>query len=116
MVRSIPGKLWVRISRAGLARGLSFEIIGSALTAAYSREFEGIRRVESLFFTSSLNDTEALEQVAIEANILAGRHKKLALNIDGDVECVEFNCGVCEEKPVCDNLRDIVIKRRGRGV
>ena len=116
MVRSIPGKLWVRVSRAGLARGLSFEIIGSALTAAYSCEFEGVRKVESLFLTVSLDDTEVLEQVAIEANILAGRHKKLALNMDGEVECVELNCGVCEEKPVCVNLRDIVIKRRGRGI
>ncbi len=116
MVRSIPGNLGIRVSMAGLARGLTFKIVGSALITAYSREFKGVKKVESLFVTSSLNDTMALEQVATEAYILAGRHKKLALNIDGEVECTELNCESCEEKPVCDNLRDIVIKRRRRRI
>lgn len=114
MVRSIPGKLWVRVSQGALTRGLTLKTVGSALIAAYSREFEGIKTVESLFVTSDLGDVLALERVGLEANILAGRHRKLALTVDGEVECVVMNCGSCEEKPVCDNLRDIVIKRRER--
>jgi CO dehydrogenase/acetyl-CoA synthase beta subunit len=113
MVRSIPGKLWVRISRAALARGLTLETVGAALISAFSREFDGVAKVE-VIFVSTPHGIKTLEQVATEANILAGRHKKLALNVDGEVECVELNCGFCEEKVVCDNLRDIVIKRRGR--
>jgi hypothetical protein len=55
---------------------------------------------------------EALSQVSTEAAILSGRHKKLVLGVDGEVECRELNCETCDEKPVCDGLRDIVIKRR----
>jgi hypothetical protein len=65
-----------------------------------------------VFVTSSNDDVQALAQIATEAGILAGRHKKLVLGVDGDVECFELNCKTCDEKPVCDSLRDIVIKRR----
>ena len=112
MVRSVPGKLWVRISRLGRARGLTLQTVGSALIAAYSRDYPGVEKVEVLFVTSTREDVEALDPVAAEAGILFGRHKKLVLGLDGEVECTELNCETCEEKPVCDNLRDVVIKRR----
>ncbi len=115
MVRSVPGRLWVRISKAGRAAGLDLRAVGSALVAAYRLDFEGVEAVEVVFVTSSRADVEALSVVAAEAEILAGRHKKLVLGVDGEVECRELNCEICEEKPVCDSLRDIVIKRRNRG-
>jgi len=112
MVRSVPGKLWVRISNQGLAAGLGIRTIGSALVAAYMGDFEAIDGVEVIFVTSTQAAVEELAPIATEASILAGRHKKLVLGLDGEVECTELNCETCEEKPVCDNLRDIVIKRR----
>jgi hypothetical protein len=30
------------------------------------------------------------------------------------VECQDLNCDTCDEQPVCDSLRDIVIKRRSK--
>ncbi len=112
MVRSIPGKLWVRISKKGRKKGLTLKTVGTALTAAYTNDFKGVTGVEVAFITSSKGDVEALAQLAMEANILFGRHKKLALGIDGEVECTELNCERCDEKPVCDSLRDVIIKRR----
>lgn len=112
MVRSVPGKLWVRISRKGVHKGLTLGTVGSALMASYTGDFRGVEGVEVVFITSSSNDVDALEPIATEAAILAGRHKKLVLGMDGEVECPELNCEACEEKPVCDSLRDIVIKRR----
>ena len=112
MVRSVPGRLWARVGRAGRAAGLTLDTLGSALIAAYGEEFEGVLAAEVLFITSSREDVEAMSVVAAEARILSGRHKKLVLGIDGEVECTELECDTCEEKPVCDNLRDIVIKRR----
>lgn len=114
MVRSVPGRLWVRISKAGKAVGLTLKTVGSALIAAYTDDFEGIDGVEVVFVTSNSSDVEALSQIATEANILAGRHKKLALGVDGEVECQDLNCDTCDEQEVCDSLRDIVIKRRSR--
>jgi CO dehydrogenase/acetyl-CoA synthase beta subunit len=114
MVRSVPGRLWVRISQSGRSAGLTLQVVGSALIAAYTGDFEGVAGAEVVFVTSSPSDVEALSQISTEANILAGRHKKLALGVDGEVECRELDCETCEEQPVCDSLRDIVIKRRSR--
>lgn len=113
MVRSVPGRLWARIGKKGRAAGLTLKIVGSALIAAYAGDFDGVERAEVLFVTSSRDDVKGLAQIAAEAEILAGRHKKLALGVDGEVECTDLDCESCEEQPVCDNLRDIVIKRRG---
>jgi CO dehydrogenase/acetyl-CoA synthase beta subunit len=114
MVRSVPGRLWVRISRSGKAAGLSLKVVGSALIAAYTHDFDVIEGAEVVFVTSSSDDVSALSQIATEVNILSGRHKKLALGVDGEVECQDLNCDTCEEQPVCDSLRDIVIKRRSK--
>jgi CO dehydrogenase/acetyl-CoA synthase beta subunit len=114
MVRSVPGRLWVRISKEGRGGGLTLKTVGSALIAAYRGDFDGIDGVEVVFVTSSSSDVEALSQISTEANILAGRHKKLALGVDGEVECRDLNCDTCDEQEVCDSLRDIVIKRRSR--
>ena len=114
MVRSVPGRLWVRVSRAGRDGGLDLKTVGSALIAAYGCDFEEVEAAEVVFVTSCPEDVEALSQIATEANILAGRHKKLALGVDGEIECRELACDTCEEKPACDSLRDIVIKRRSQ--
>ncbi len=114
MVRSVPGRLWVRISKSGKAAGLTLKTVGSALIAAYTRDFEVIEGAEVVFVTSSSDDVNALSQISTEVNILAGRHKKLALGVDGEVECQDLNCDTCDEQPVCDSLRDIVIKRRSK--
>ena len=115
MVRSVPGMLWVRVSKGGRAAGLTLETVGSALIAAYTYDFEEVEGAEVVFVTSSPSDVEALSLISTEANILAGRHKKLALGVDGEVECQELNCESCDEQEVCDSLRDIVIKRRKKG-
>jgi len=112
MVRSVPGRLWVRISKKARASGLTLMTVGSTLAAAYKEAFKGVVKVEVAFITSGRTHVEELGRIAAEADILAGRHKKLVLGVDGEVECSELNCDTCDEKPVCDNLRDIVIKRR----
>lgn len=114
MVRSIPGRLWVRVSKKGRRNGLSLHAIGSALVAAYTGDFPGVKAAEVLFVTSGREQVEELSQVSVEAGILSGQHKKLALNIDGSVECTDLSCDTCDEKPVCDNLRDVVVARRKR--
>jgi CO dehydrogenase/acetyl-CoA synthase beta subunit len=112
MVRSVPGRLWVRVSKSGRAAGLTLETVGSALIAAYTHDFEEVEGAEVVFVTASPSDVDELSLISTEANILAGRHKKLALGVDGEVECQELNCETCDEQEVCDSLRDIVIKRR----
>ncbi|MBI9076191.1 MAG: hypothetical protein JEZ02_12335 [Desulfatibacillum sp.] len=112
MVRSVPGRLWVRVGRKQYAQGLDLHTVGSALVKAYSDDFQGVIRAEAIFVTLDRQDVASLEPLATEAKVLAGRHKKLALGVDGAIECSELNCEECDEKPVCDNLRDVVVRRR----
>jgi hypothetical protein len=114
MVRSIPGRLWVRVSKRGRAAGLGFDTVARALVAAYEDEFDEVEGVEVIFVTSSAADVEALAPVALEASVISGKHKKLVLSPDGELECSELSCETCDEKPVCDDLRDIVRERRRR--
>jgi CO dehydrogenase/acetyl-CoA synthase beta subunit len=115
MVRSVPGRLWVRISRAARARGLDFETVGRALVASYADGFPEIEAVEAVFVTGSVGDVRALAPIAAEARVMAGSHRKLVLAPDGEFECDDLDCDSCEEEPVCDSLREVVIKRRHRG-
>ena len=112
MVRSVPGRLWVRVGRNQYNRGLDLHTVGSALVKAYSDDFKGVIKAETVFVTMGKGEILQLEPAATEAKVLAGRHKKLVLGVDGSIECNELNCEECEEKPVCDNLRDVVVRRR----
>jgi len=112
MVRSVPGKLWARISKQSLENGLDFQVIGSSLISIFKNEFEGIASVEIVFVNSDAIDTKKIKTIAEEVEILAGRHKKLALGINGDLECEELDCETCEEQEVCDNLREILKSRK----
>ncbi|MBW2524078.1 MAG: hypothetical protein JRI23_07880, partial [Deltaproteobacteria bacterium] len=60
MVRSIPGRLWVRLSRGARARGLDLETVGRALITTYEHDFPEIEAVEVLFVTRSAEDVAAL--------------------------------------------------------
>lgn len=112
MVRSVPGRLWVRMSKKGRAAGLDLFSVGSAINASLARDFPGVLAVETIFVTQSREAVEELNPISVESKIFSGQHKKLVLGLDGSVECTELNCETCEEKPVCDTLRDVVIARR----
>ena len=84
MVRSVPGRLWVRISRKAEEAGLTLKTVGSALIAAYTHDFDAVEGAEVVFVTSCGEDVEALAEIANEAKILAGKHKKLVLGADGE--------------------------------
>jgi len=112
MVRSVPGRLWARVSRRGRQQELGLQTIGQALIAAYVDDFSEVRGAEVVFVTASRAEVEALAPIAHEARILSGQHKKLALGADGEVECADLDCESCDERPLCDSLRDVVIQRR----
>jgi len=114
MVRAMPGRLWARVSKEARIRGMTLRTVAQALTAAYLGDFEEVEGLEILFVTSSVADIEMLAPIALEAEVISGRHKKLVLSAEGDIECSELSCETCEEKPVCDDLREIVRQRRRR--
>lgn len=112
MVRAVPSRLWVRISREAIRGGLCFNRLGGALISAYRQDYPALRGVEVLFVTEEARVAD-LETVSAEARILMGKNMKLVLVGDGTYECTELDCDSCEEKATCDAVRDIVILRRG---
>lgn len=112
VVRSVPGRLWVRLGRRALDARLDLQTVGQALLCALVDDFDAVEAAEVLFVTSSAADVDALTPIATEARILAGQHQKLALSPDGEVVCEDLDCEQCDERPVCDSLRDVIIKRR----
>lgn len=114
MVRSVPGRLWVRIGKEALSRGLSVEVVAQALMLSFLNECPTVRGVEVLWVTSCVDDIRSLRPLENEASILAGKHKKLVLTQNGEVECPDLDCDHCEARDVCDALRDIIVLRRRR--
>lgn len=114
MVRTVPGRLWARVSRDAIAAGMDFARLGGALIAAYRDDFPEVTAVETLFVTLDDDHVRALEPVAAEARIVLGKNKKLVLVGDGEYECSDLDCDDCDEQETCDEVRDIVILRRKR--
>jgi CO dehydrogenase/acetyl-CoA synthase beta subunit len=112
MARSVPGRLWVRAGKGRVAAGLTLAVVGSALVSAHADDFPAISACEVVFVTWNADDVEALAPLAADAGVLAGQNKKLALSADGTYECTDLDCDDCENQPVCDNLRDVVVRRR----
>jgi len=115
MARMVPGRLWLRASEDALAAGADFSLLAAALMEAAREAAGGESVVECCFITRDRASVEGLAGLASEASILSGEHKKIALGVDGDYECEELDCDSCDERPVCDQIREAVtIKRRRR--
>ena len=111
MTRSIPGRLWVRVSDSARARRLTLSQVGAALMTAMQESVPGISATEVLFATAP-DVVGSLAPLCLEADIVAGRHRKLAISESGELDCAELACDECVEKPVCDGLRDMLAQRR----
>jgi len=116
MARMIPGRLWLRVSKAAISSGITFSMLAAAVRKAY-QEIPGVKGVECIFADSDPETAQGFAGIASEARILAGRHKRISLGKDGDYECEELNCDSCEDKPVCDIIREVkVIRRREKAI
>ena len=112
MVRTVPGRLWARVSFDAVKDGMDFARLGGALIAVYREDFEYVKAAEVFFITDREDEINELHSVAAEARILLGKNKKLVLVGDGEYECTDLDCEDCDEKETCDAVRDIVVLRR----
>ena len=90
MIRSTPGRMWSRVSRDAAKAGFDFELLGRALIE--------------------------LEEIAEQVRTI-GRHVASetwrARGID--LECsLGVDCKSCDDKPACDDIRDVVRIRKQR--
>jgi hypothetical protein len=114
MSRSIPGKLWVRIGKDLMGKNFSLNSLGQCLVHAIYESVPGLLAVDVVLAADDPELAGAFESIGNRARVISGENKKLALEADGTLSCEDLNCASCEEKPHCDTIRDIIVKRSER--
>ncbi|MDP2724853.1 MAG: hypothetical protein Q8O44_01130, partial [Syntrophales bacterium] len=112
MIRSVPRRMWTRVSNEAGGKGFSFENLGRALMAILRSKLASVEAMEVLFVTSSKEDIEALESIAVEVEKVTNWFRKLKRSEGGLYECTTDDCDDCEEKTVCDTVREVRVLRK----
>ncbi|HEY50051.1 MAG TPA: hypothetical protein G4O13_08415 [Dehalococcoidia bacterium] len=122
MVRAAPQRqrMWTRVSKEAVEKGLTFEVLGRALMAIYKSELPVIEATEVIFITSSKEDVKGLESIAADVHRIKDKalSSKFIVKDDGSYECTSeyADCTECPEQDICDEIRDIIRLRRKRRV
>jgi CO dehydrogenase/acetyl-CoA synthase beta subunit len=114
MLRSVPRRVWGRVSNDAAARGFCFETLGRSLMSVFRRMNPLVEATEVIFVTSSKEDVDELDDIAADVRKFSGELKKLVRQQDGTYDCTDYSCTTCDEKPVCDSIRDWIELRRSR--
>lgn len=111
MTRSLPGRLWIRVHRRGLA-AFSLRALAQTVRAAFAAELPGVRRVDVVAAAGDDALVRAFEPLAAAAGVVDGEHRRLRWEEDGEISCSDLDCRTCDEKPVCDTIREVIAFRR----
>ncbi len=110
MIRSAPGRVWGRVSREVVSKGLNFEMLGKVLIALFKQQIPQVESVELLFVTSSKADVEQLAKIAggvkrIGDGLVKETWAEKGFDLDA---CIDHDCSTCHEVEDCDDIRDVV--------
>ena len=97
---------WSRISTEAINKGLSFEILGSALMKMF-REKSYINALEIIFVTSNEEDVRILRDITTDSTRMIEAMNKMAR--EADLECDE-----CEYQDVCDDAGELKKMREAK--
>jgi hypothetical protein len=73
-----------------------------------------LEATEVLFVTSSKEDVDQLDGIAADVRKFSGEVKKLIRQQDGTYDCTEYDCDSCDDRPVCDSVREWIKLRRDK--
>jgi len=114
MVRSVPGRLWIRIDHALMEKGFSFYHLGCALYAVFRSQGEGLLSCEVAFAAGENDLINRFERISRQTQVLSRENRKLQVDPDGIYSCTYLDCESCDEKPYCDQIRDLIKHRKKR--
>ena len=112
MIRTVPQKLWCRISKNVITKGFSFEILGRALMHIFKAQFPLIEKMETIFITSNQEDIEKLNQIAQKvrskySKIFQKEMKERIERIRTDCDN-PWECDTCPDRVTCDEIEEMV--------
>lgn len=115
MIKSTPGRMWSRVSKNAVEKGLNFEMLGRALMAIFKTEVPRIQAMEIVFITSGKEDLKRLDDIAQQVQKISKdivREIWLAKGYD-ILECtLGWDCSTCDDKSVCDEIREVLKVRK----
>lgn len=112
MLRSVPNRIWSRISKEAVGRGFCFEILGQSLMASFKRKFPIIQATEIIFVTSGREDIAQFDAIAEGMRKFSGELKKLVRQGDDTYKCTVYECSTCDNESVCNAIREWIVLRR----
>jgi CO dehydrogenase/acetyl-CoA synthase beta subunit len=90
-------------------------MLGKALMAIFRSELPRVEAIEVVFVTSTREDVQGLDEMAVDVRALGERFVKetwRAKGFDPDACSVSHDCRSCAEKPTCDDIREVAKFRR----
>lgn len=115
MIRSVSQLMWGRVSKDAAEKGFCFETLGRALMAIFKSEMPEVQAMEIVFVTSSKEDLQPLDDISrqvakIAKDIVRKNWKAKGIDI---FECtLGWDCSSCPDKPVCDDIKELIIVRK----
>lgn len=114
LIRSLPQNIWSRVSKDAAAKGFSFESLGKALMFLYKAENPKIETMEVIFVTSGKEDVKELGELAVQVRKISREMVRENWKIKGyDIDCSQ-NCLACADKPVCDDIREVLLEKEAK--
>ena len=114
LMRSLPQNIWSRVSKDAAAKGFSFESLGKALMLLYRAENPKIEAMEVVFVTSGKEDVKELGELAAQVRKISREMVRENWKIKGyDIDCSQ-NCSACADKPVCDDIREVMLEKEAK--
>jgi len=112
MIRSLPQNVWSRVSKNVAEKGFDFECLGKALMSVYKSCNSKIESMEIVFVASGKEDVKLLDEISAQVQKISREIVKENWKIKGyDIDC-EFDCSSCADKPVCDDIREVLKEKR----
>ena len=112
MIKSAPDRVWGRVSRQAGEKGFNFESLGRAMMSLIRTGESRVEAAEIIFVTSSKEDVQGLSSMAAQVNKISKEIVKETWKLRGyDIEC-SLDCNSCIDKPVCDDIRDVLEVRK----
>lgn len=108
MTRVMSDRIWIRLGKEALNRGLTLGIMGSYLISELKKEKGRFEKVEVIFITAEKDKVDRLRLVADrykESNIIRYKEElKKRVDCDSPVDC-----GKCPDTDVCQVFKDAAV-------
>ena len=112
MLKSTADSLWGRVSRTAAAAGFDFETLGRAYLHLLKTALPRAAAAEVLFVTAGKAEVKSLSALAERSRATGTEMVTEVWRDQGyDVDC-SLDCSVCESKPVCDDIREVLAGRK----